>query len=208
MMKTQKNVQEASCMMKSQKNMQDASCTMKSQNTVQDASCTTDIPKFDLHFTYKLTYQEAYDTFYLLASRQSKRTKTLLGICLTAVAVCLLILFAADSRGIHYLFLAVIAILLLFYLLYHPLLSARKGAKNVAKTNGTYKITVNESGRIQLPGNQTLQFGEDKYARAVETDSIFALRIDTQHTLCIPKRILKEREILQIRQMIEHHTRK
>ncbi len=195
-------------MMKAQKNMQDTSCTMKTQNTAQDISCKNDIPESDLRFTYKLTYQEAYDTFYLLASRQSKRTRILLGICLTAAAVCLLILFAADSRGIHYLFLAAIAILLLFYLLYHPVLSARKGARNVAKANGTYQITVNGSGRIRLPGNQTLQFGEDKYARAVETDSIFALRIDTQHTLCIPKRILKEREILQIRQMIEEHTRR
>lgn len=167
-----------------------------------------DSQKFEQNLQYRLTWQEAYDTFYLLASRQSKRTKLVLGICLTAISVILLILFAMDSRKVHYLLLALIAILLLFYLIYHPVLRARKGAANVAKINGLYKVTLNGTGQIRLPGNETLQFGEDKYARAVETDTIFALRIDAQHTLCIPKRILTEHEINQLRQMIESNTRR
>ena len=164
--------------------------------------------KFEQKLQYRLTYQEAYDTFYLLASRQSKKTRIFLGICLTAIAIVLLVLFGMDGRKVHYFFLALIAILLLFYLIYHPALRARAGAANVAKTNGLYKITLNEAGQIRLPGNQTLRFGEDRYARAVETDTVFALRIDTQHTLCIPKRILKNHEIEQIREMIENNTRK
>lgn len=158
--------------------------------------------QFQKTLQYRLTYQEAYDTFYLMAFRQSKRTRLLFGICLTAITVLLLVFFALDSRTVYNLFLALIAILLLFYLIYHPTLAARRGAAKVAKTNGLYRITVHSSGQIDLPGNQTLKYGEDKYARAAETDSIFALRIDTQNTLCIPKRILQENEVQEIRKLL------
>lgn len=159
-------------------------------------------PGFRKTLQYRLTYQEAYDTFYLMAFRQSRRTRLLLGICLTAAAVLLLVLFARDSRTVYNLFLAIIATLLLFYLIYHPALAARRGAAKVARTNGTYRITIHGSGRIDLPGNQTIQFGEEKYARAAETDTIFALRPDTQNTLCIPKRLLSETEAAEIRKIL------
>ncbi len=162
--------------------------------------------KFKLNLEYKMSYQEAYDAFLLLASRRRKSATILFVIALTAIAVVLLILFALDPRKVHYLFLAVIAILLLFYIIYQPALSARRGAKNVAKTNGIYKISLDESGRIGLPDKSILLFGEDKHARAAETDTIFALRVDKDHTICIPKRILGKNQEVQVRQMIEDHT--
>lgn len=159
--------------------------------------------QFKQTFQYQLTYREAYDASYLLASRQSRRTKFFLGVCLTAISVFLLILFAMDGRRVQDLFLALIAVMLLFYLIYHPVLCARKGARNVERINGMYKVTVTGSGQFFLPDGQSLQFGKDKYARAVETDTVFALRIDRQNTLCIPKRILKASEVCQIRQMLQ-----
>ncbi len=166
----------------------------------------TDDLKFKLNLEYKLTYQEAYDTFYLLASRRRRLTTILFIIALTAIAVVLLILFAIDPRKVHYLFIAIIAILLLFFIIYQPALSARRGARNVARTNGTYKISLNESGKIGLPDKTTLRFGEDRNARAAETDTIFALRVDRDHTICIPKRILKGKQEDQVRQMIENYA--
>lgn len=158
--------------------------------------------KFELVFEYRLTRQEAYDTFYLLASRLSKRTKRLFFAGLTGVSVSLLILFGMDSRKIHYLFLALIAILLLFYVLYYPVLCAKKGAENVARTDGIYRVELNADGLIRLPPGQVLEYGSDQYARTVETDRIFAVRIDGQHTVCIPKRILKESEISRLREIL------
>lgn len=158
--------------------------------------------KFDFVFRYKLTRQEAYDAFYLLASRQSKKAKIFYFAGLTGISAYMLLLFALDSRKLHCLFLALIAVALLFYLLYRPVFCARKGAENVVRTNGTYQVELSASGLIRLPPDQVLKFGSDRYARFVETDYIFALRIDAQHTLCIPKRILKESEIDRIRDIL------
>ena len=152
---------------------------------------------------YQLSYQEAYDAFRLLALRQSRRTRIILGVCLTAAAVGLLIYFALDPLRIFALLLALIAILLLFYLIYHPALSARRGAAKVAKQHGTYEVTVCGSGQIDLAGGTSLQYGEDKFARTIETDTIFAVRADQYTTICIPKRLLTNPDIEKIRTILK-----
>ena len=79
-----------------------------------------------LDLKYRLTYDEAYETFYTLASRRSRRTTTIICAILAAAAAVLLVLYGMDSIKIHYLFLAICSIALLFYIIYKPVLSARR----------------------------------------------------------------------------------
>ncbi|MBR2188758.1 MAG: YcxB family protein [Eubacterium sp.] len=151
---------------------------------------------------YQLTKDEAYEAFYLHASRRSRTVKLIVSAVLTALAVILLGFYALDSRRIHMLFLAVCAIALLFYILYQPVLQAKRGARLVEKAGGKYRIILHRDGRIVLPDGGVLNMSGDKYARAVETDTIFALRPDAQHTICIPKRILSEDEAEFIRALL------
>lgn len=146
--------------------------------------------KIDLK--YKLTYQEAYETFYVLASRLSRKTRIAIGVVLTVITAVLLVLFAMDGTRAHYLFLAICSVALLFYILYQPVISARRGARQVERTSGTYHVILHEDGTIDLPGEKNLKIKGDKYARIIETDSVFAMRVDTQHTICIPKRVMKD----------------
>ena len=141
---------------------------------------------------YKLTYQEAYEAFYVLASRLSRKIRILISVILTAIAAVLLVLFAMESTRAHYFFLAICSVALLFYILYQPVISARRGARQVERVNGTYHVIVHEDGTIDLPGEKNLKVKGDKYARTIETDEVFALRIDAQHTICIPKRVMKD----------------
>lgn len=161
----------------------------------------TNVKDFVKTFKYEPSYKEAYDTFYALAFRRNRKAILVTNILLTAISIGLLIFFAMDPRRVYALFLAVIAILLLFYIIYHPALSARKGASKVMKAHGYYKFTVHGSGQIDLPDGQKLKFGDDKYARAVETDIVFAIRADSQTTLCIPKRLLSKQEMEKIREI-------
>ena len=90
---------------------------------------------FDYTFQYKLSYQESYDTFYLLASRLNKHKRIIYTIILTSISVLSLIFYRLDTRKVYFCLLAVFSVALLFYLLYHPSLAARKGAAKVARLN-------------------------------------------------------------------------
>ena len=147
-----------------------------------------------LDLKYRLTYDEAYETFYALASRRSRKTTLIICAIIAVIAAVLLVLYGMDSRKVHYLFLAGCSIILLFYILYKPVLSARKGASSVAKAAGEYHVTVYDNGTIDLPGEKGIDIHGDKYSRSVETDTVFAIRPDSQHTICIPQRILKDKD--------------
>lgn len=163
---------------------------------------------FNYTFHYRLSYQEAYDTFYLLATRLTRKKKIIYGILLTAIAVLSLVFYGLDTRKVHLCLLAIFAAVLLFYLLYYPVFSARKGAAKVVKLNGNYQFTVNQLGQITLPQSRDTQtghcivtLGEDKHSRVLETDTIYAIRADAQTTLCLPKRILKNGQKENLDQM-------
>lgn len=149
---------------------------------------------------YTLTYEEAYESFYQLANKWSNKTKLMIGIFLTVVAVIMLILRFFDKAGIHYSFIAFLAILMLFYLIYAPILKAKFGARSVARQKGRYKYAVTATGQLILPNGEVMELSNDKDARVIETSRIFVLRPDGRHTFCIPKRILKsdEAEIREI----------
>ena len=163
---------------------------------------------FNYTFHYQLSYQEAYDTFYLLATRITKKGKIIYGMLLTAVAVLSLIFYGLDTRKVHLCLLAIFAVALLFYLLYYPTFAARKGATKVATLAGNYQFTINQLGQITLPqpnGNEKASYivtlGKDKYSRVLETDTIYAIRADAQTTLCLPKRILTKDQKAQLDQL-------
>ena len=155
---------------------------------------------FDYTFQYKLSYQESYDTFYLLASRLNKHKRIIYTIILSSISVLSLIFYRLDTRKVYFCLLAVFSVALLFYLLYHPSLAARKGAAN--------RIRINQQGEIVLPSSSkekssdnVIILGEDKYSRVLETDSIYAIRVDSQTTLCLPKRVTNKEQQKNLHQM-------
>lgn len=158
-------------------------------------------------FTYNLKYNEAYKTFLVLAKKWSDKFRIIVGIFLTVVASGMLILYFLDSRKIHYFFIAIIAILLLFYLIYAPVLKAKRGAKKVQKQHGTYKIQITARGKIMLPRTEPIELAGDKDARVIETDEIFAIRTDSTNTFCLPKRIMTEDEIKEIRELFKAYIK-
>ncbi len=153
-------------------------------------------------FSYELSYDEAYEAFSLVAFKRSKTFSAVVGLLLTVIAGGCLIAFALDNIKVHLLFIAMISILLLFYLIYMPMLKARRGARSVEKSRGTYKVQLRDIGTISLPGAEPLDLAGDKDARAIETDRVFVVRPDNAHTFCLPKRIMKDAEILGVRDIL------
>lgn len=178
----------------------------KKQKDIPEITLPEDV-KTSYRFSYKLSYDEAYEAFSVLAFKRSRKFQLIAGIALTAAAVIMLVTFALDSRKVMNLFLALLAVLLLFYLIYFPVLKARKGARSVAKANGVYKVEVVDVGTISLPNMKPIDLAGDKDARAVETDNIIAIRPDSSHTFCIPKRVMKEKEIYGVREILSAYIK-
>lgn len=158
-------------------------------------------------FTYRLSYEEAYETFLLLAKKWSEKVRLGIGIVLTLISIVMMVLNFMDNRKIHYFFILIIAILLLFYLIYGPILKAKPGALKVRKQGGTYKIQVTSSGKIILSGSESIDLSGDKDARGIETETVFAIRTDNINTFCIPKRVMKTEEIEGIREILKGYLK-
>jgi len=147
-------------------------------------------------YKYELKYQEAYDTFNLLAFKWSKKVSMAVEAVLVAITLLMLVLYYIDARKLYYFYVAIIAILLLFYMIYMPFFKAKRGAARVMKTGGTYEVTMDKDGHIFVPdSDEPLELHGDKNARALETLRTFAIRTDSVHTFCLPKRVMTDEEI-------------
>lgn len=154
-------------------------------------------------FTYRLNYDEIYNAFLLVSMKWSKKARKIIGAILTAIAVGMLIAYYLDSRKIHYFFIVILAILMLYYLIYVPVLKAKRGAQKVFKQNGTYKVKITNEGKIILSGAATIDIAGDKDARAIETETLYVIRPDNRNTVCLPKRIMRKEEVEEIREILK-----
>ncbi|MGL4607457.1 MAG: hypothetical protein ACRCU3_08345 [Eubacteriaceae bacterium] len=158
-------------------------------------------------FVYQLKGEEAYETFLLLAKKWNAKIRWIIGIFLTIVASVMLVLNFLDNRKVHYFFIAIIAVLLLFYLIYSPILKAKRGTRKVMKQKGTYRVKITNQGKIVLSQTEAMDLSGDKDARAIETETVFAIRVDGVNTVCIPKRIMEKEEIFGIREILKAYLK-
>lgn len=153
-------------------------------------------------FAYNLKSEEIYETFLLLNKKCGNKIEKVLVFLLTIIGVVLLIGYYVDNRRMHYFVLAILDIILLFYLIYVPELKAKSAAKKLCRQKGRYKVKITDEGTI-ITEMETIDINGDKDARGIETDNVFVIRPDNMHTLCLPKRILTEDEAEDIRKIIK-----
>ena len=63
------------------------------------------MPSTACRFDYRLSYDEAYEAFYLLSFKWDRRFRLFAGLGLSVIAIVLMVLFAMDNRKIHYFFI-------------------------------------------------------------------------------------------------------
>lgn len=158
-------------------------------------------------FSYNMTYDEAYAAFSALAYRRGGKQQIATAVLLVIAIVIMLVTFAMDSTKVMNLMLALIGVLLLSYLTYMPVLKARKGARAVQKAGGLFKVEITDEGTISLPGQKPIDLDGDKDARTIETDALFIIRSDSAHTFCLPKRIMSDKEIYGVREILRAYIK-
>ncbi len=155
------------------------------------------------HFAYKLTFDEAFEAFLLLAEKRSRRTRYILACALMVLAAAFVVAYALNPTNLNYFFLPLCAVAVFFLIIYYPRLKAAKGAKKVARLGGTYKVSLSSDGYLTPTGEAAIALSGDKNARAFETDGLFVIRPDSQHTFCFPKRCMSGKEIALTRETLE-----
>ena len=158
-------------------------------------------------FRYQLSYREAFEAFRNLAERGNRTLRLIAIFSVGLIAAGLLIGYAMDTTKVHFIYMAFMSVFLLFYLVYVPSLTARRGAAKVAKANGSYQVTISSAGQIRLPRLDPIQLNGDKNARSIETNHIFVIRTDSSHTVCIPKRVMREGEIEDVRRILQAYMK-
>lgn len=158
-------------------------------------------------FRYRLTYEEAYEAFLNLLQRGNKKLRTLATIAVGVIATGLLIGFAMDHTRVHFIYTALMSVIVLALLIYLPELNAKKGAKKVGKAGGSYQVRISRGGQVILPRREPVPLAGDKNSRAVETENLFVIRTDVSNTLCIPKRTMKDPEIEDIRKILKTYIK-
>ncbi len=161
--------------------------------------------------TYSIQYQASYDelkeAFSLLVDKRSKRSRRIVGGLWLAAAIVLVILYAREPIGIHYAFMALVSAVFATLVWGYPDIKASLAARKVAKRKGTYKIKVRSDGYIIPYGQEALSLAKDKKSRAFETDRLFAVRPDFNHSIYLPKRAMDQVRISFVREVLQTYCK-
>ncbi|MDY2629441.1 MAG: hypothetical protein SOW08_14210 [Lachnospiraceae bacterium] len=160
--------------------------------------------------TYRLNYQLSYDeiaeSMTLICDKRSKKSRTVMGAVLFALAVGAVILYSQNPYGIHYAFAAIVMAVFSFVVWSYPSLKGRSSARKISKRKGTYKLVVSSDGYITPYGDDPVDLFEFPQGKSFETDNLFAIRADRLHSFCIPKRILSQKQLSEIRDILIRYS--
>ncbi|MBQ9708079.1 MAG: hypothetical protein IJV66_02710 [Firmicutes bacterium] len=157
-------------------------------------------------FRYQLTYDEAYNAFQSLALRWSKKAQYGVMGFVVLLTVAIMIMFMIHPDRFYYFVIIIFAVILTAYVFYSPILRARKGAKAVARTKGTYEVSLTTDGMVSLAGADPVSLKADKRSRALELSDSFAVRMDPVTILCLPKRIMNHSQQDAVRKILSEHV--
>lgn len=176
---------------------------MEMMNQTRTADTHTKVKSLQL--SYVLTYDEALSSFLFVATRRSETSRKILSVVLLSLAAALIVFYGLYPYHLEYMALALLSLALWVMVVPYPSYKAKRGARAVARAKGTYQVELFSDGYIQPWVSQRLPLSGDKAARGCETEQLFVLRPDSQHTFCLPKRAMKPAEIDFVRQTLAQY---
>lgn len=160
-----------------------------------------------LFFRFSLTYEEARETFLLVIDHRSPAARRIMSGTLLLAAVLCVYLYAMHPYGLQFSLMALLFALFSFLVHSYPSLKAGRAARAVVRQHGIYELTLSENGCFILPGGKKLALNGDSRSRAFETDTLFAIRPDRFHTICIPRRCVPVSELERVRRILKTNVR-
>lgn len=151
------------------------------------------------HLNYQLSYDEIAESMTLICDKRSKKSRSVMGGVLFALAVGAVILYSQNPYGIHYAFAAIVMAVFSFIVWSYPSLKGKSSARRIIKQKGTYKLVFSSDGYITPYGDDPVDLFKFSQGKSFETNNLFAIRADRLHSFCIPKRVLSQKQLSEIR---------
>lgn len=160
-----------------------------------------------LAFRFTLTYEEIREAFLMIIDRRSRTSRLAMNISLFLLALVCVCLYALYPQGLQFALMACLFAFFSFLVCVYPSWKAGRAARIVVKKGGTYKFSLSSEGYFILPGGEKLLLKGDSRSRAFETDTLFAVRPDRYHTICLPKRVIRTSDLIQVRSILQSNIR-
>lgn len=147
----------------------------------------------EYQISYEITRQEVCEGFAEINGRYSTSVKYMICSGVVISIVYLLYQQYCNRLAIYNTITAIFGIVILFYILYAPIIKARRTAAYVAKAGGKICFTLNENGEITLD-KEVVSMGDYKRGRMIETERLYVIHLDKDHNFILPKRIMSSCE--------------
>ena len=156
-----------------------------------------------INVQYQPTYDELKEAIALLVEKRSKRSRRVVGCLWLIAALICLVLYIREPIGLHYAFGALVGSVTATLVWGYPDIKAAAEAKKILKKKGTYKLQIRSDGYVIPYGLDPLSLSEDKKSRAYETDRLFSIRPDLNHSIYLPKRAMDKNRIEFTRNILQ-----
>jgi hypothetical protein len=151
---------------------------------------------------YSLKRPEAAEAFKLVAALGGRRVRLAALAALFATGVFLTVSYGLNPSHLELPLLGLLTVGVYLAVALAPSWRAWRGAAQVAKLNGRYRLGFSPDGRLLTPDGESSPLRGDKRARAFETDELFVIRPDRLRTFCLPKRVLTAEQCGEVRRLL------
>lgn len=156
-----------------------------------------------INVQYTLPYKDIYETFLILMRRGKGVIYQILSVVIISAGIFFLFLLFRNPARIDYSISALLAAFAIIASKCYPQYKARKNALRLSRIKGHYDITIYMQGIIQSKEEPGISLQSDRKARAFETERLFIVRPDANHTYSIPKTALSDSDVLFVRQTLQ-----
>jgi hypothetical protein len=144
-------------------------------------------------FRYSLTGEEALDGLKAVADPHRRLRMILLACFLILSGMLLAASIPVRQEGkIVYEVLSAVCAGMTILLLNNHAGHLRRAAKAASFQGNRYEVTIGDEGWIRTRNGTAVPIRQDRGSRLIETDMVYVIRPDRQHTFVIPKPAVKE----------------
>lgn len=144
-----------------------------------------------MHLEYQLTQKEIKESLKCRNWKREGIFKTVNIIILTVVIMVAIIEYAKHPDQFYIMILAVVALFLLFYLIYVVSLRRTYQARKILKNRGIYIVDIKD----------------EEVDISLESEHVFTWKKGNE-TYCVPKRILESEQEEELRKIINRNAKK
>lgn len=145
-----------------------------------------------MKFCYRLSKEEIEDAVFCAEWKKQRKFHGKHLWITSMLGVCVLLEYMCNPEKLYLAFVLAVIVAMLFYLVYAPVISRKRKARDLFKLNGEYQLEIQQDHIIGGSGNNKISF-RDKELEAVYTEKVYVLQIG-EGWYAIPRNQINEEQ--------------